>query len=504
MAVTLSMLPCHPQNTHSQPKPTIATVVMLQTLAFIGGVLYSSQMLIWRGKHFHKIQKRRFRKLLQHAQKHSPYLADKYRGIDAREATIADVPYMTKSEMMEHFDDIVTDRQITRAAVQEFTANRDNVGKYFLGKYPVLHTSGSQGQPALLVQDPLAFRHMFAMQVGRGNRVPKTWSALVSNFIRRRRLAIFQMQPGFFPSGATFAYMPQAMRRFTNILRLQYTDPFAETIRKLNEFKPNIIVGYGHVMANLAAAQMEGHLRLRDEGCLELMTSIAEPMLAETSELVNEVFGIHLSSHYAMGECLTLTLGCPYHAGSHVNIDLAALEVVDNRGRPVPDGVRGDKVRVTNLCNYTQPVIRYEIDDVVTMSDTPCPCGNPLPLIRTVAGRYNDHLWIEVAGRPQQLPTFFFTVAFHPIFELAEFQVTLVGRNEFEIQAVGLPGRGLTAQRIHDALTQQAIREGLHDTLQFSVRLVNTIPPDSRTGKLRRYVSKVGAPDRRPEPVLVG
>jgi phenylacetate-CoA ligase len=475
---------------------------MLQTLAFIGGVLYSSEMLRWRGRHFHKIQRRRFRKLLRHAQLHSPYLADKYRGIDAREATMSDVPVITKTEMMEHFDNIVTDRRITRAAVQDFTGNRDNVGKYFLGKYPVLHTSGSQGQPALLVQDPSAFRCMFAMQVGRGNRVPKTVPALFRNFIRRRRLAIFQLAPGFFPSGATFAYMPKGMRRFTNILRLQYSDPFADNVRKLNDFKPNMIVGYGHVMANLAAAQMEGHLRLRDEGCLELMTSIAEPMLAETSELVNEVFGIHLSSHYSMGECLTLTHCCPYHSGSHVNTDLAAIEVVDNRGRPVPDGVRGDKVRVSNLCNFVQPVIRYEIDDVVTMSDKPCPCGNPLPLIRTVAGRYNDHLWIEVAGRPQQLPTFFFTVAFHPLFDLAEFQVTLVSRNRFEIQAVGLPGRGLTAQRVQDALKQQAIRESLHDTLQFSVRLVDDIPPDSRTGKLRRYVSHVGVPERR-EPVLV-
>lgn len=482
----------------------VQPAVMLQTLALVGGVIYSSQLLIWRGRHFHKIQLRRFRKLLRYAQLHSPYMAEKYRGIDARTATPTDVPPITKAEMMEHFDDIVTDRRIRQSDLQAFTADAANAGKYYLGRYPVLHTSGSQGQPALLVQDPSTFVRLFAMQVGRGNRVPKTWTALFLNFVRRRRLAIFQLKPGFFPSGASFAYMPRAMRRFTSILRLQYSDPFLDNVAKLNEFQPNIIVGYGHVMANLAAAQMEGHLRLRDAGCLELMTSIAEPMLAETSELVNEVFGIHLSSHYAMGECLVLTLGCPYHPGSHVNTDLAILEVVDNHGRAVPDGVQGDKVRVTNLCNYVQPVIRYEIDDVVTMSDTPCPCGNPLPLVRTVAGRYNDHLWIEVAGRPQQLPTFFFTVAFHPLLDLAEFQVTLSRRNHFDVQAVGLPGRGLNAERVAQALRHQAQREGLDGVLSFHVTLVDRIPPDPRTGKLRRYVSKVGVPEQTAEPVMVG
>ena len=476
---------------------------MLQTLAFVGGVIYSAELLKWRVRQLDQIQLRRFRKLLRYAQLYSPYLARKYRGIDAACAELSDIPPMTKAEMMEHFDDIVTDRRITRAAVQKFTANPENVGRYFLGKYPVVHTSGSQGQPALLVQDPLAFVRVFSMQIARGHRVRKTIGSLFHAFFHRRRVAIFQLQPGFFPSGASFAYMPHVMQRITRIMRLQYADPFADNIEKLNDFQPNVIIGYGHIMANLATAQLDGRLRLRDAGCLEQMTSIAEPVLSETTDLIHRVFGIHLASQYAMGECLALTLGCPYHPGSHINTDLAALEVVDKSGQPVPNGKCGDKVRVTNLCNYVQPVIRYEIDDVVTMSDRPCPCGNPLPLIHSVAGRYNDHLWIEVAGRPQQLPTFFFTVAFHPILELAEFQVTLVGHNRFEVQVIGVPGGGLTAQRILDALNQQAYREGLKGALDFSVRLVDAIPPDRRTGKLRRYVSQIGEPHHL-EPMLAG
>lgn len=465
---------------------------MFETAAFVLGVVYYHQVLDKLHRWFPNIQRMRFRRLLAHAQRKSPYLKYKYRGIDARAALPTDVPPITKAEMMANFDEIVTNRRIHRKAVEEFVSKPTNVGKLFLGRYPVLHTSGSQGQPALLVQDPGAFRRLFSMQVARGHTLPKTWTTFFTNFLSKKRLAIFQLRPGFFPSGAAFAYMPYAMKRFVDVLRLQYTDPFAETVRKLNDFQPHFISGYGHVMTNLAMAEMNGELRLRAGGQLQMMTSIAEPVLEESSRRIRDVFDVHLSTHYAMGECLSVSLGCPYHPGSHLNTDLAILEVVDNNHRPMPNGQRGDKVLITNLGNYIQPIIRYEVDDVVTMSAERCPCGNPLPLIEKVAGRFNDHLWIDIHGRRQQLPTFFFTTTFHLLLDLAEFQVIQTGPNHFVVHAVSLPGRNLQVETIRSALHRQAQNEGLADVLHFDVQMVDHIPPDSRTGKLRRYVSLLG------------
>jgi phenylacetate-CoA ligase len=54
---------------------------------------------------------------------------------------------------MARFDDWMTDPAITRAHVEEFVANLDNLGRDFLGRYVVFTTSGSTGVPALLVQD---------------------------------------------------------------------------------------------------------------------------------------------------------------------------------------------------------------------------------------------------------------------------------------------------------------------------------------------------------------
>jgi len=41
-------------------------------------------------------------------------------------------------------------------------------------------------------------------------------------------------------------------------------------------------------------------------------------------------------------------------------------------------------VLLTNLANLVQPLVRYEIGDIVTMATEPCDCGNHLPLIARV------------------------------------------------------------------------------------------------------------------------
>src|ERR1700752_5374321 len=108
---------------------------MLETLQFIGGVPYYKHLTAWFGGWLPQIQLGRFRRLLAFAQRRSPYLREKYRGINARQDMPGEVPPMTKAEMMSHFNDIVTDRRIRRKEVEGFTAYFANVGRLFLDRY---------------------------------------------------------------------------------------------------------------------------------------------------------------------------------------------------------------------------------------------------------------------------------------------------------------------------------------------------------------------------------
>src|SRR5207249_8790749 len=72
-------------------------------------------------------------------------------------------------ELMANFDAVVTARRVRRADVEAFVAAPAHLGRRYLGRYAVCHTSGSQGQPALVVQDgPDILRGI--QEIGRASR----------------------------------------------------------------------------------------------------------------------------------------------------------------------------------------------------------------------------------------------------------------------------------------------------------------------------------------------
>jgi phenylacetate-coenzyme A ligase PaaK-like adenylate-forming protein len=440
-------------------------------------------------------QQRRLRRLLQHVKEHSPFYSRRFAGIDVERCDLSDLPTLTKSEMMANFDNVLTDRQIKRFDLERFVANPSNLGKLFLGRYCISHTSGSQGPPALIVQDKTALALTFAVQFVRGTAVES-----YSRLWKPARLAVVTQHPGFYPSGAAFGYLPAAVRPFVKVLHLSVFDPIEENVAKLNAFCPEFIVGYTSSLEALGREEIAGRLKLRKTGCLRQITNISEPLPEASAQALENIFGVHVTDEYSMGECLCLSSGCPHFSGSHLNADLAILEVVDNNNQPVPAGVMGSKVLLTNLYNTVQPFIRYEIDDLVTMSPTPCPCGTPLPLIKSVVGRDKDKFWIEVNGKCRELPYYIFLAALHHCLDIAEHQVLQTGLNTFVLRAAPQAGKVLSAEGLRQLVLQSVQAEGLADTIKFDVELVPQIPRGP-SGKVARVKNVFGPPPQALEKI---
>jgi phenylacetate-CoA ligase len=74
-------------------------------------------------------------------------------------------------------------------------------------------------------------------------------------------------------------------------------------------------------------------------------------------------------------ECVAyLGSTCGQSPGAHLAEDLAIVEVLDvHTGEPVEDGQRGHLV-VTSL-NRDNPMLRYNVEDIVRIDASPCPCG---------------------------------------------------------------------------------------------------------------------------------
>lgn len=108
-------------------------------------------------------QAARLEALVWHARPASRFYADHYRevspGLVGTEA-LYHLPPVTKPELMARFDDCVTEPSVTRAGVEQFVADLDNLGRDFLGQYMVFTTSGSTGVRALLMQDRRAIAVM--------------------------------------------------------------------------------------------------------------------------------------------------------------------------------------------------------------------------------------------------------------------------------------------------------------------------------------------------------
>jgi phenylacetate-coenzyme A ligase PaaK-like adenylate-forming protein len=191
-----------------------------------------------------------------------------------------------------------------------------------------------------------------------------------------------------------------------------------------------------------------------------------------------------------MGECLFLTNGCVATGGMHVNADWAILEVVDEKNQPVPDGKKGAKVLLTNLANYVQPFIRYEIGDIVTMASKPCGCGSNLPLIERVEGRDSDVFWIEGEGGLRPLTAGVFETALGQITEIRDYQVIQEDPRRFRIRLEPLSGVEVDREGASRVVQKQLEDYGLDEQLHVALEIVDRLVPEGGN-KFKRVISKV-------------
>jgi phenylacetate-CoA ligase len=104
--------------------------------------------------------------------------------------------------------------------------------------------------------------------------------------------------------------------------------------------------------------------------------------------------------HYGAQEMGPCAIECPArHNEFHVLAERVIVEILDERGMPVPAGTEG-LVTVTCLDNSAMPLIRYQPGDVaVLLSPAACECGNAFPLLE-IRNRTTDSVRLGSVSRP--------------------------------------------------------------------------------------------------------
>jgi phenylacetate-CoA ligase len=140
-----------------------------------------------------------------------------------------------------------------------------------------------------------------------------------------------------------------------------------------------------------AAVQFARYLRQQkiDDIRIGSIITTAEMLLPGQREFLEETFGGKVFNRYGCREVSVIASECEYHRGMHVNAEALLVEIVPDEMR----SGRAGKIVVTDLLNYSMPLIRYEIGDVAEWAeDQNCPCGRHLPLLGDVQGRTTDFL----------------------------------------------------------------------------------------------------------------
>ena len=142
----------------------------------------------------------------------------------------------------------------------------------------------------------------------------------------------------------------------------------------------------------LALEARAGRLTISPKG----IATGGEQCTDEIRAAVADAWGVEIYDFWGCSEGVS-AFPCSARDGLHLPDDLTILEPVDRHGNVVAPGQPADRVLLTSLYNKTQPLIRYEITDAMTVMPGTCECGCAHRRITDLAGR-TDSVFVYDGG----------------------------------------------------------------------------------------------------------
>ena len=328
-----------------------------------------------------KIQYKRLKKLVNHAKNNSPYFKELYSAV-GDDFQLEDLPPTNKVEMMKHFDNWLTDSNITMKRIDEFTQDIENVGRMIDDKYLIFKTSGSTGNPATILYDKQNIDVSSAVAAFRTFARKEDFKAFMKN--GKKTAGVFANY-GFYLACGMSRYLQLQMPRKKNKITIDVNAPEKEIIKQLNDFNPAMLSGYP---SNLALLSGFEELTIKPS----VVITGGELLTDEIRKKLEDKFDCYVQTHYSCTEAGEIACECS-EKHLHINEDWVIVEPVDKNNSPVGYGVRSDKVLITNLSNYIQPFIRYELTDRIIVHNEKCKCGK-------------NSCWLEIEGRTDDILEF--------------------------------------------------------------------------------------------------
>ena len=421
------------------------------------------------------MQLQKFHTLVRHAYAHSPYYANiiRERGLDVATCVPTDFPVLTKSLLMANFDAIVTDRRITRQVIADFLTRSSDPREQLFDEVTVMHTSGTSGEVGYFV-------HTSADSARRGRPNMQAQLGLRGALMRRRKqlrriaVAFYGATGGHYAGVTGITQVARGLRRlFLRAEAFEVNAPLAGVIEQLNRYQPDILGGYTTALRLLADEQNAGRLK------------IAPVIITATGETATKADLTHLSKAFN-GAVAFSAYGCTEHMMlGFSNPDGETMTLIDD---DLIFEFFEDHSLITNLFNFTLPMIRYRMSDILRVIDEP---NARYPVISTLVGR-SERMpdFVNASGSTDYISPHTINEIF--VKGVARFQFQLTGPTSFRFPIcleIGLDAaaRAAAVDGIKVRLEQILEQKGLSN-VTFETPVVADIPLDERTRKFKLIV----------------
>ena len=361
-----------------------------------------------------QLREKKLRRLLRYAYAHSPYYRESFskagiteQNIDAMPLTA--FPTIDKESFMDHYEQILTVKPFSQKELRQFDESGES--GLFRNQYHVVHSSGSTGTPKFFVYNKREW-----MQVQSRNVQSAAFGMSreqVVDACEDLRVLYIAATGGRFGGVMVVSYIAKLFG--TRLRVLDVNEPLSAWSGILRTYRPNMIVGYATALKMLADLMNSDGITLD----VRRVASCGESLTPDVRAYLERTFRQNVINCYSATESLALGVEPDAREGMLLYDDLNYLEFADGQ------------VYLTNLYNYSQPLIRYAISDRMRLADN---CGTYSAYTHVVLmhGRLDDILWFtDPIGKKKFLhPTILEDFSFPG---LKDYQFRQISNNRFEV-----------------------------------------------------------------------
>jgi putative adenylate-forming enzyme len=316
-----------------------------------------------------KYQNNRVKKIAEYAVAHSKFYKEYFSGFNLNNFT--SLPVINKKLMMDNLTDFNT-VGLSKDEILNFCLEVEKTRDFSkrLRGLNIGMSSGTSGNKGVEIVTPREENYMKAALFARFD-FPKNEKINLA-FILRVSAPAFNLDK--------FGH------RLTYISQLNSID---EIDKQLEEIDPNVISAPPSMLKLIAAEAENGRLSVNPKRLI----SYSEILYPDVKDYLIKVFKCPVHQIYKCTEG-PIAISCK-HGQLHINEDLVLVETLNNDGTITSPGQPCQKLIVTDLHKKSQPIIRYALNDIITISPGMCKCGSCFRVIENIQGRADDLFWAK-------------------------------------------------------------------------------------------------------------